>query len=767
MKNILSVSNIVNQRLNVLIILFAFFCASPYLSANIIEIHHDGTGDYPTIQEGIDEATFGDTVWVRPGYYDVALQIDKDLALVSDYEFTGNEADIHNTILDGDYYGWSVIKAIGENDNYIDVYICGFTIQNGEGWDECGGGIFSEYADLIIKKNVIQNNKAKYGGGVSLKRSFALLSGNTVKYNHAFRGGGGINISNSSSVEFNSEILNNMYLNFASIGSDMRKTHTCPNFEVIVDTFTVAEPDFFFLYGKEDQYYDENCISYSIQNAKIELVEHDLYVSSGGDDTNSGLNPNAPLQNIHYALTLIKADSINPRTIFVEDGLYSADLNNQYFPLHMKSYVSLIGESMDNTILDSETGHIYANDILEAEGEFLQRDWSVENFKMINNVNAPSCYVQLNHNVNLKNIEIANGSFCGTVISYRTYINLSNIYIHDYISSTAIFLRSSYNQTMNLSNIRIENLTHLNNNETTSLGIWIDNNHQNMQPEITANIVNAEITDCHSQTVGWPYDASALRVLQSAKVNFINSTITDNYSTSGGAVIVSEDSEFNIYNSIIYGDAPQEVCLDGSGGANTLNVYNSLVEGGEDGIYSIGYNNIYYDDETCLDENPLFINTGDYPFALSELSPCIDAGTTDLPDSITLPEYDLAGNPRIYGDTIDMGAYEWQPVSSEEETISNSQFQISNLSCYPNPFNPETTISFTLEEDTRDAEVKIYNIKGQHVKTLMDAQVSPGEFNIIWCGRDNDNHRVASGSYFVKLNVNGIETSNTKITLLK
>ena len=70
-------------------------------------------------------------------------------------------------------------------------------------------------------------------------------------------------------------------------------------------------------------------------------------------------------------------------------------------------------------------------------------------------------------------------------------------------------------------------------------------------------------------------------------------------------------------------------------------------------------------------------------------------------------------------------------------------------------------------EDATQAEVKVYNIKGQLVKTLMDAQVSPGEFNIIWEGTDNQNIPVGNGIYFVKLNVDGIERSVKKITVMK
>ena len=192
--------------------------------------------------------------------------------------------------------------------------------------------------------------------------------------------------------------------------------------------------------------------------------------------------------------------------------------------------------------------------------------------------------------------------------------------------------------------------------------------------------------------------------------------------------------------------------------------------GGEEDI-EYGSTNVVNWLEGNLDEDPLFVGDGDYPFILSEFSACIDAGTMDLPEGITLPEFDLAGNPRIYGGAVDMGAYEWSPVSSEEETIDNSSLLTNNLTNYPNPFNPSTTISFSisneLSEQNQQATVKIYNVKGQLVKILMDAQVSPGEFNIIWQGTDNSNKRVASGTYFVKLNVNEEERSVKKITVVK
>ncbi len=81
---------------------------------------------------------------------------------------------------------------------------------------------------------------------------------------------------------------------------------------------------------------------------------------------------------------------------------------------------------------------------------------------------------------------------------------------------------------------------------------------------------------------------------------------------------------------------------------------------------SVSYCNIdegtgetWFDDNTCIDTNPLFINSGigDYSIPLS--SPCVDVGIPDV-SALELPDYDLSGNLRIFNNIIDLGAYECQ-----------------------------------------------------------------------------------------------------------
>ncbi|MDP8203301.1 MAG: T9SS type A sorting domain-containing protein, partial [Candidatus Tenebribacter mawsonii] len=85
---------------------------------------------------------------------------------------------------------------------------------------------------------------------------------------------------------------------------------------------------------------------------------------------------------------------------------------------------------------------------------------------------------------------------------------------------------------------------------------------------------------------------------------------------------------------------------------------------------------------------------------------------------------------------------------------------------YPNPFNPTTTISFSIPEECK-VELSVYNIKGQKVKTLSNNNFNKGNHSVVWSGVDESGKSVGSGVYFYKLNVNGKSESVKKCLLLK
>ncbi len=84
----------------------------------------------------------------------------------------------------------------------------------------------------------------------------------------------------------------------------------------------------------------------------------------------------------------------------------------------------------------------------------------------------------------------------------------------------------------------------------------------------------------------------------------------------------------------------------------------------------------------------------------------------------------------------------------------------------PNPFNPETQISFVVDNNRSNYELIIYNTKGQKVKTLHKGLLDKGYHSLIWNGMDSNNSRVSSGIYFYQLS-NGSSTQTKKMVLVK
>ncbi|MCK4653794.1 MAG: SBBP repeat-containing protein [Candidatus Cloacimonetes bacterium] len=101
--------------------------------------------------------------------------------------------------------------------------------------------------------------------------------------------------------------------------------------------------------------------------------------------------------------------------------------------------------------------------------------------------------------------------------------------------------------------------------------------------------------------------------------------------------------------------------------------------------------------------------------------------------------------------------------TSVENEIIPMKMELSN---YPNPFNPSTTIEFLIQNDS-NVDLTIYNIKGQKINTLAHNEFTKGSHSIIWNGDDENNNSVSSGVYLYKLNVNGKTEAVMKCLLLK
>ncbi len=240
----------------------------------------------------------------------------------------------------------------------------------------------------------------------------------------------------------------------------------------------------------------------------------------------------------------------------------------------------------------------------------------------------------------------------------------------------------------------------------------------------------------------------------------VNTTICGNSAGFGGGGIDSyTGSSPRLVNSILWGNTPQQIFLDGGYTPAVVTVAYSNIQGGADNIGG---------DSDCyiinwlggnIDIYPLFNNLENGDYTLQPNSPCIDVGT-----SFFVFEGDTLVNmseDEYIGFAPDMGAFEYESIMSITEETVNLPNSFHLFECYPNPFNPSTTISFQLpQQETFD--LSVYNIKGELVEVLFNKKLNTGYHQFDW----KPNSNIPSGSYFVKLSSSNYDEVS-KIVYLK
>ncbi len=111
---------------------------------------------------------------------------------------------------------------------------------------------------------------------------------------------------------------------------------------------------------------------------------------------------------------------------------------------------------------------------------------------------------------------------------------------------------------------------------------------------------------------------------------------------------------------------------------------------------------------------------------------------------------------------IDTYQFTYHGMGANDEAVSAVTSLYGN---YPNPFNPETNIKFSLANKSK-VELEVYNLKGQKVKTLVSDVLEAGPHSIVWNGMDERGKSVSSGVYFCKMKSDGYTHVN-KMILLK
>jgi hypothetical protein len=125
-----------------------------------------------------------------------------------------------------------------------------------------------------------------------------------------------------------------------------------------------------------------------------------------------------------------------------------------------------------------------------------------------------------------------------------------------------------------------------------------------------------------------------------------------------------------------------------------------------------------------------YLNDGDRYVQYKVLLETVNPGLSPALEDVTISWSELVG------------------IGDEYKFTNPSTFQL--LPNYPNPFNPSTTIPYYLPRQSK-ISLKIYNMLGAELRTLIDDVRSPGFNSVVWDGKDNQGGLVSSGIYFYRL----------------
>ncbi len=236
----------------------------------------------------------------------------------------------------------------------------------------------------------------------------------------------------------------------------------------------------------------------------------------------------------------------------------------------------------------------------------------------------------------------------------------------------------------------------------------------------------------------------------------------NNAAAAGGGMYNVLGSVTTIKNSIVALNSAVTMGDEIYNSSSTAQIASSLVYGS--GGSGAGWDtSIGSDGGGNLDADPRFRDVAAGDARPWSSSPAINAGDdASLPTGLT---EDLDGQPRIYGAAVDMGAYEYQGAPTGIGDEDGPPAQPALYEVYPNPFNPLTTIRFFVAE-AGPVSLRVYDVAGRLVCTLVDAWKPAGEHRANWNGRQAGASLAASGVYFLRLET-GSTTTTRKVVMLK
>ena len=772
----------------------------------------DGSQAYTIIQTAIDDAQSGDVILVHPGRYieNINLSNKQNLILASLEYTTGDTTYISTTIIDGSANLNSTILCYSNADN---LTIRGLSVTGGSGYIYSsspialqyrvfGGGVYIDSNCTLSLVNLnIFGNKAGIGGGITIFPTNTVFLSNVNIYNNVARyTGGGLHIGSSPqggapTVTFSQTERCSIYNNFAQWGMDIH-WHYIHNgtVSVYLKKFTVPSYERYYADHYDAGYDTSPYVVFDIQEAYLQPVDADIYVSPAGSDSNDGISPATALRTPSLGMQRIASNPNNPHTVHLLEGEHHNLMMGEYIPIAIKDYTTLKGVSESQT-------RLYAEDLVEGTGAVtmgIQRfGMGLKDLSISTNM-ASALFSWEIFDCQLSDITIENCSTSKWIVGLG-YINSSYILQNITMKNNTAF---HYDFGMNIKGavIKMDNIVIRDSRVPTYNPYWYQRGCGAFDIAVrdTLIISNSKfINNTHFSEDGFAnYRISSGP--QFAPIIRLDNCLFANNRTSGGVRDI--DIFFGYSSDIINctfanntGTYPDYMLM----GTNTNKFVNCIFSNNsnsydirttdqtliENCLFSRSTNmyRVYNDasltwgSSNIIGADPLFVggepeNITYYYLCADDdngYSPAIDAGTISsyvFPQGYSVPIYDAFGNPRIYGSGIDIGCYESQGYTGIEEDINPSVSGLL-LTNHPNPFNPSTTINYNVPADG-NVTLNVYNAKGQLVNTLVSEPKNKGNYQVVWTGKDSGGNSVASGLYFTRL-VSGGKSISKKMLLMK
>ena len=385
--------------------------------------------------------------------------------------------------------------------------------------------------------------------------------------------------------------------------------------------------------------------------------------------------------------------------------------------------IKLIGSGEDDCIIDGDSqGMVIAYECWET---FHDSTTVIKNFTIQNGwwIRGSGIYLQSENQILLENLIIKDNYLFAP---YESEISDDNRY---HIEGGAGIHLDNFSSPIMRNIVICDNYS-----ELSGGGLFI---YEDSEP-ILENVL---IANNYSAVNGGGISCECGSDLSLANVTISNNIASEN----GGGIFIYGGSSTSVLvtNCIFWNDSSEEIYFDEQWpGNSSISISYSDIQDGEEGIITNG-NGIVNWLEGNIDSDPLFNDPLNGDYHLTEDSPCIDAGD---PGSPLDPD----------GTIADMGAFYFDQLNAiDDNDIPISELELSN---YPNPFNPITTIMFDIKENETGI-LTLFNIKGQIIELH---QFESGKHNYLW-----DASNQASGIYLYKLNVNGKAEVIKKCLLLK